>query len=339
MSVKRPCADFLGTGPSPAKNQNLGPPPEVAAIMNIIKYNGVTYNNVTRQDFKLLDTLGSGAFGTVVKVNFNRVAVETGLFAIKEITITMNAEERKKAYMDCKVILKTHTHKNIVNCYGIVSDECYIYICMEVMQTCLSKFIKAYFPKNGIEEKYVIIILVEVLSGLMFLKECGYMHRDIKPSNILLNWDGMVKLCDFGIAGSLFDSQIIGSDTRGEYGYLAPERIKENGSSYTVKSDVWSFGVTIYEAMTSVNPFVTEESTVFELYAKIVEGNVDLNKMKGTPNMVNFVQNCLEKIVDNRADYNQLFETALVQNAIKPERSRFYQAELTDWISKFFSEY
>jgi mitogen-activated protein kinase kinase len=91
-----------------------------------------------------------------------------------------------------------------------------------------------------------------VLGGLTYLwKSHRIMHRDIKPSNILVNSKGQIKLCDFGVSGELEGSvanTFVGTGT-----YMAPERIQ--GAPYTVKSDVWSVGLTLHELAIGKFPF------------------------------------------------------------------------------------
>lgn len=77
------------------------------------------------------------------------------------------------------------------------------------------------------------------------------MHRDIKPSNVLVNSKGQIKLCDFGVSSELVNSvadTFVGTGT-----YMAPERIR--GNAYTVKSDVWSVGLTLMELAIGKFPF------------------------------------------------------------------------------------
>lgn len=80
------------------------------------------------------------------------------------------------------------------------------------------------------------------------------MHRDIKPSNVLVNSRGSIKLCDFGVSSELENSvadTFVGTGT-----YMAPERIQ--GSPYTVKSDVWSVGLTLMELAIAKFPFAPD---------------------------------------------------------------------------------
>ena len=77
------------------------------------------------------------------------------------------------------------------------------------------------------------------------------MHRDVKPSNILVNTEGYIKLCDFGVSTQLVDS--IARTYVGTNAYMAPERVI--GRDYTIYSDVWSFGLSLCELATGQFPY------------------------------------------------------------------------------------
>lgn len=112
-----------------------------------------------------------------------------------------------------------------------------------------------------------------ILGGLKYLYIAHrIMHRDIKPSNVLVNSKGQIKLCDFGVSSELENSvadTFVGTGT-----YMAPERIQ--GSPYTVKSDVWSVGLTLMELAIGKFPFSIESEDGDDEDAAGPQGILDL---------------------------------------------------------------
>lgn len=112
-----------------------------------------------------------------------------------------------------------------------------------------------------------------VLGGLVYLYEAHrIMHRDIKPSNVLVNSRGNIKLCDFGVATETVNSvanTFVGTST-----YMAPERIQ--GGAYSVKSDVWSTGLTIMELAIGRFPFDSSEAAAGDRASAGPMGILDL---------------------------------------------------------------
>jgi mitogen-activated protein kinase kinase len=112
-----------------------------------------------------------------------------------------------------------------------------------------------------------------MLGGLTYLYNVHHiMHRDIKPSNVLVNSRGSIKLCDFGVSGELVNSiadTFVGTST-----YMAPERIQ--GEKYSVKSDVWSFGLTLMELAIGKFPFDASDKLSGDLQDNEPSGILDL---------------------------------------------------------------
>uniref|UniRef100_A0A0N4Z3L4 mitogen-activated protein kinase kinase n=1 Tax=Parastrongyloides trichosuri TaxID=131310 RepID=A0A0N4Z3L4_PARTI len=294
---------------------------EITGKLNIIKTSGQEFVNVTVDDMEFIRTLGSGAYGHVTQQKFKKTQQN---MAVKCMRRSGDPDEDKRIMTDCYVILETHTHPNIVNCYGIISHECSVYICMEVMTTCLHDLIYNYL-KKGIDEIYVGKLLVGILDGLAYLKSKNYMHRDVKPSNMLINYDGIVKLCDFGISGQLIDSQIT-SAGKGTLSYLAPERI-ESVTTYDARSDVWSLGITIIEMIRGEHPYAGVNCN-FDLLTKIKEEPAPFfEEHEASYELRNFVSKCLEKNVSKRAKYNQLLEHYFIQTF------RGRNVDVGDWIT------
>lgn len=159
-------------------------------------------------------------------------------------------------------------------------------------------------------------ITESVLAGLVYLYETHrIMHRDIKPSNVLVNSRGQIKLCDFGVATETVNSvanTFVGTST-----YMAPERIM-GGASYTVKSDVWSVGLTIMELAIGRFPFDTSDSAedrsgpmgILDLLQQIVhEPAPRLPKSDAFPGILDdFCAKCLLKKTDERPTPKELYE-------------------------------
>lgn len=156
------------------------------------------------------------------------------------------------------------------------------------------------------------------LGGLTYLYVKHHiMHRDIKPSNVLINSRGSIKLCDFGVSGELVNSiadTFVGTST-----YMAPERIQ--GEKYTVKSDVWSFGLTIMELAIGKFPFTNEHideddsgpAGILDLLQQIVnEPAPKLPKSDAFPSILeDMIQKCLFKEPEKRPTPQELFVSFL----------------------------
>jgi len=117
-------------------------------------------------------------------------------------------------------------------------------------------FDSIYRKIGAININVVCLVAHSVLEGLTYLYDVHrIIHRDIKPSNILLNSEGEIKLCDFGVSGELINS--IAKTFVGTSIYMSPERIQ--GAEYSVKSDIWSLGITLIELATGQFPFCDVE--------------------------------------------------------------------------------
>jgi serine/threonine protein kinase len=112
----------------------------------------------------------------------------------------------------------------------------------------LEGILKIYRSKKVVPEIPEVVlakIAIQILCGLSYLHNNNQFHRDIKPANILLNTKGEVKLTDFGIAKELEHANELSRTNVGTFAYMSPERIL--GQPYNTKSDVWSFGIVMYE--------------------------------------------------------------------------------------------
>ena len=159
-----------------------------------------------------------------------------------------------------------------------------------------------------------------ILGGLTYLYQTHrIMHRDIKPSNVLVNSNGYIKLCDFGVSSELENSvadTFVGTGT-----YMAPERIQ--GSAYTVKSDVWSVGLTLMELAIAKFPFAPDSEAmgndeepagpqgILDLLQQIVlEEPPKLPKSDAFPQILeDMITKCLMKDPTQRPTPKELYES------------------------------
>jgi mitogen-activated protein kinase kinase len=162
-----------------------------------------------------------------------------------------------------------------------------------------------------------------VLGGLTYLySNHRIMHRDIKPSNITVNSKGQIKLCDFGVSSELENSvadTFVGTGT-----YMAPERIQ--GDAYTVKSDVWSVGLSLFELAIGKFPFAPDADAtgedaegpvgILDLLQQIVmEPAPQLPKSDAFPAILHeIIDKCLRKDPRDRPTPRELYVGVFVND-------------------------
>jgi mitogen-activated protein kinase 1/3 len=156
-------------------------------------------------DYELLEKIGSGAYGEVVKARH----IKSGQFvAIKLLKNFMsNYYELKKILREI-VIMKhfsavpwnTHTVKLLqLICPSNLQKQPYLFLVMEYLPTDL-KSVFAQEPKCLVTKQHMLLIFYNLLCSLSFIHSANIMHRDIKPANILVDSECNVKICDFGLA-------------------------------------------------------------------------------------------------------------------------------------------
>ncbi|TFK34718.1 ste7-like protein [Crucibulum laeve] len=208
--------------------------------------NNPTKYDLKNEDLKDLQELGQGNGGSVKKVQ--HVPSEK-IMAKKIVLIDAKPAVRKQILRELQIMHDCNS-KYIISFYGAFLADPNICICMEFMD---KGSLDGIYKKIGpIEIEVVGKVALAVLEGLTYLYDVHrIIHRDIKPSNILCNSQGEIKICDFGVSGELINSiadTFVGTST-----YMSPERIQ--GAQYTVKSDVWSLGISLIELALGRFPF------------------------------------------------------------------------------------
>uniref|UniRef100_A0A915D6L3 Protein kinase domain-containing protein n=1 Tax=Ditylenchus dipsaci TaxID=166011 RepID=A0A915D6L3_9BILA len=285
---------------------------------------------LSRRPRPTLDPVSSKPEQLEVSVSWERAHAAVSQMQI-EWSSSGFKEESKRIFMDLDVIRKCNDCPYIVKCYGYIITFENLYICMEVMATCLDKLLQQ--RKSGIPEHIIGKITLSVVQALDYLKENHkIMHRlfqRCETSNILLDWYGNVKLCDFGISGKLIDSKAI-TMSAGCAAYLAPERIHaESGYGYDVRADVWSLGITLVQLATGQFPY--QSSTPFELMVKIREEQPPLLSPSNgfSQEFCDFIKDCLQKDMAERPKFKDLMDKPfLVRSQTETtDVGQWYQAE------------
>lgn len=149
------------------------------------------------------------------------------------------------------------SHPNIVEMYDVGEDDGKYFIVMEYVD---GKTLKSLIKKRGALTLHEVIdIMLQLTSGIACAHDSYIIHRDIKPQNVLILDDGCVKITDFGIAMALNSNELTQTNSvMGSVHYLPPEQA--NGSGATIKSDIYSLGILMYELLTGKIPFKGENA-------------------------------------------------------------------------------
>ena len=144
------------------------------------------------------------------------------------------------------------SHPNIVDIYDVGEDNNQHYIVMEYVKGyTLKELLKR---RGALQAREAVWLIKQLASALMEAHKNGLIHRDIKSQNVLIKDDGTIKLADFGIAVLNNAMQLTSKDSvLGSVHYLAPELAK--GGSATMKSDIYSLGIVLYELLAGDVPF------------------------------------------------------------------------------------
>ncbi|KAI5808604.1 MAP kinase [Peziza echinospora] len=324
----------------------------------IIHGKGVDFSSgrsfsISLDEIEKIDELGKGNYGTVFKVIHrkpNQVLrplsrqpsekeqEEGVVMAMKEIRLELDEAKFAQIIMELDILHKCRS-PYIVEFYGAFFQEGAVYICMEHMDG--GSIDKLY--KDGVPEGVLRKITHATVQGLKTLKDDhNIIHRDVKPTNILVNTNGEIKLCDFGVSGNLVAS--IAKTNIGCQSYMAPERIANGGmqaadtpgtGTYSVQSDIWSLGLSILECAMGCYPYPPETyNNIFSQLSAIVEGvPPDLPEGEFTEDARDFVRGCLNKVPKLRPTYAMLLNHAWIGALNKPSTISEEEEESDEQLS------
>ena len=220
-------------------------------------------------DYEIIAPIGAGGMGRVFKV---RNVISNREEAMKVLLPDFASQPELAARFLAEIrTLGTLEHPNIAQLRTAFQYQNHFVMVMEYVEGATLEKLASPGP---IPLEQMLDYASQTLAGLSYAHSHGVTHRDIKPANIMVTSHGVAKLMDFGIAKGTEDVQLTRpGTTMGSVYYMSPEQVQ--GGPIDARSDIYSFGVTLYELFTGKKPFVSESSYTV-LNAQINENPVPL---------------------------------------------------------------
>jgi serine/threonine protein kinase/predicted Zn-dependent protease len=278
----------------------------------------------TVANYKIISQLGAGGMGEIYLAEDVRLNRQVALKFIPQY-MASNALARARFTREAQAAAALK-HPNIVTIYEVSEYLGQPFIAMEY---CEGKPLQDVIQDHRLTFDDVIGLAIQICEGLQEAHEAGIIHRDIKPSNIMLDKRGRPKILDFGLAAVEGEERLTASgSTFGTLEYMSPEQAE--GKKLDARSDLFSFGVVLYEMLTGKRPFTGESK-------KAVIKSILLDTPKPLAASGREIPEQFQHIVDQALDKNvdRRYQTAAEmladlqkfgQKSTFPLTSRLYRA-------------
>ncbi|KAG7487648.1 hypothetical protein MATL_G00025820 [Megalops atlanticus] len=241
----------------------------------------LTYPILEWEDIKFEDVIGEGNFGQVIKAMIKKDGNKMSA-AIKMLKEFASENDHRDFAGELEVLCKLGQHPNIINLIGACENRGYLYIAIEyapygnlldflrksrVLETDPA-FAKEHGTASTLTSQQLLQFAVDVATGMHYLSDKQFIHRDLAARNVLVGENLVAKIADFGLSRG---EEVYVKKTMGRLPvrWMAIESL--NYSVYTTKSDVWSFGVLLWEIVSlGGTPYCG--MTCAELYEKLPQG-------------------------------------------------------------------
>ncbi|MFH1374913.1 MAG: protein kinase [bacterium] len=274
--------------------------------------------------YKIIRRIGIGGMGEVY------LADDTDLdrrAALKFLSSELCADEahRTRFQRESQTVAKLN-HPNIIIAYEVGEHEGRPYFATEYVH---GKSLRTYLSQSELALLEILAIGVQICDGLEVAHSHGIVHGDIKPSNLLFSSLGHLKIVDFGVASvNMGPARPEPGTIRGTPEYFSPEQLQ--GEETDVRSDLFSLGVVLYEALTGRNPFRrSSEEEVFSAVLEISPPPLERFRSGIPDELQRIVNRLLEKQRDRRyqsanevrADLMSLFRSLQSKDSMRFRRS------------------
>jgi len=251
-------------------------------------------------EFRLIRRLGGGGMGVVYLAVQESLSREVALKVIRpERAGTFEAEARFRR--EAEAISKLR-HPNIVAVFGSGEEQGVRYYAMEFLRgTGLHEVLReATSRRQRVPIRTIIGWMRDIARALACAHEAGIIHRDVKPSNIKITSEGQAVLLDFGVARNLdLSSLTLTGEFRGTPHYASPEQVKAKKERIDERTDIYSLGVSLYEAATGRVPFDGE--TTEQVFHQILESD-PISPRRLNPALTRDLETVILKAVEKSPD-------------------------------------
>jgi non-specific serine/threonine protein kinase len=260
----------------------------------------------TVSHYRILEKLGEGGMGVVYK------ALDTTLDRIVAVkflppSVSTNNDNKARFLQEAKAAAALN-HPNICTIHGVEEDAGQMFIVLEYVE---GQTVKSLIHEKQLLLDDVVQIGSQIAEGLTSAHSKGIVHRDIKTDNIMLTRDHRVKIMDFGLAKLRGGAQLTRYGTNvGTMLYMSPEQIQ--GDDVGPQSDLWSFGIVLYEMLTGRLPFSGEHEAAIIYEILNVEPQTILSHRPETPeHLQDLVSSLLQKSHTKRPSSAQVVSERL----------------------------
>lgn len=250
-------------------------------------------SQTTITHYRILGKLGKGGMGEVYKAEDNRLG---RVVALKFLSGISDATECSKRFEKEARAAAALNHPNICTIYAVEEHEGEQFIAMEYVEgTTLRQIINS----GELDTEQAIGYGIQIASALAIAHDKGIIHRDLKPENIMVDREGRIKVMDFGLALIKGTEHITRQEVRlGTAAYMSPEQLR--GEEVDLQSDLFSFGIILYEILAGRHPFHGEYEQAITYRLLNEDPPLDFLSQRKLPGLEKLIMKCLEKKPEDR---------------------------------------